>query len=128
MQYKLVHENAWRAEPVFPHMLDQYDALFEACWIGDNEKIEELCLPRKGTKLDKAPIQIAVATVEHMRKGLVRNNDGIYTPLSVAIQARKWDTARLIIAIAIAQWTPPEDQAQKKKFTTRDIDLGKSHS
>lgn len=108
-------------------MLDQYDALYEACWAGDNEKIEELCLPRKGTKLDKAPIQIAVATAQRMRRGISVNDDGIYTPLSVAIQARKWGSARLIIAIAIAQWTPPKDQAEESKFTTRDIDLGKLH-
>lgn len=109
-------------------MLDQYDALYEACWAGDNEKIEELCLPRKGTKLDKTPIQIAVATAQRMRRGISVNDDGIFTPLSVAIQARKWDSARLIIAIAIAQWTPPEDKAEENKFTTRDIDLGKYRS
>ena len=124
-QYKLLHKCSWRSEAVLPHLLDQYDALFEASWAGDNEKIEELCLPRKRTDSDKAAIQIAVQTLPFntTQRGRGDYDDGVCTPFSVAIQARRWETARLIIAIAIAQWTPPEDSAQEKR-AVENIDLG----
>lgn len=123
-QYKLLHKFSWRSESVLPHLLDQYDALFEASWAGDNGKIEELCLPRKRADSDKAAIQIAVQTLPFNETERGRGDyDGVCTPFSVAIQARRWDTVRLIVAIAIAQWTPAEDSAQKKR-AVENIDLG----
>ena len=32
-----------------------------------------------------------------------------YTPLSAAVAGRRWSTARLILAIAAAQYEPDED-------------------
>ena len=45
------------------------------------------------------------------------------TPLALAVESRHWTTARLILAIAAAQYKPSEKQAAK--FTVKDIALGK---
>lgn len=44
-----------------------------------------------------------------------------FTPLYAAIAGRRWDTAKLVLAIAAAQYHPENDE---KKFTTDDIHLG----
>ncbi|KAI5121629.1 hypothetical protein M0805_001158 [Coniferiporia weirii] len=134
-QYMLLKgQHLWMKEAVLPHLLDQYDALFEACWTGNNDRIEELCLPRKGSKSDKAPIQISVATeqlkVDRPASMAYRHNnssDGVYTPFSVAILARNWATARLIVAIAIAQYKPKEDPSAKR-FNPKGLILGEDDS
>ncbi|KAH8111009.1 ankyrin repeat protein [Phellopilus nigrolimitatus] len=118
-RYVFINKRRFGSEKVLPHLLDQYDALFEACWAGDNARIEELCLPRKGSKPEKPPIQIAVKTQVKMRRtGLMTFIDhaaeGVHTPLSVAILARKWDTAKLILAIATAQYKPKEETNEKR--------------
>lgn len=128
-QYQTIHTNRWKAEPVLPHLLDQYDALFDACWKGDNATIEELCLPRRGSKSDKAPIQIAVRSREFSDPSnsfsYTDTTDGVHTPLSVALHARKWDTARLIMAIAKAQQKQEEPKPEKNfSATIMEIDLG----
>jgi hypothetical protein len=43
------------------------------------------------------------------------------SPLSVAIARRHWQTARLILAIATAQYQPSE---RNKGFSTRNVVLG----
>lgn len=105
-QYFYISQRSWSRENVIPQLLDQYDALYEACWTGDNARIEELCLPRKSSKSDKTPLRITVIS-EDERHG------GGYTPLSVAIVARKWDTARVILSIAKAQYKPKDETANK---------------
>ncbi|KAJ7476865.1 ankyrin repeat protein [Mycena galericulata] len=95
----------------------RYDELFEACFTGANEKIEELCLPAGNPKNDVTPLQITVSLAD------VGGNRYIHTgltPLFAAIAARRWDTARLIIAIAAAQYKPA---AQTTRFNTSDINL-----
>ena len=47
-------------EPVPLHLKAQYDELFEACWAGDNARIEELCLPRRVPGGSEPPIHISV--------------------------------------------------------------------
>ncbi|KAI9060760.1 ankyrin [Trametes sanguinea] len=96
------------------------DELFEACSEGDNAKIEELCLPKDSNgKLEGKLLQITC-----------RFGGGQYgiTPLSVALQKRRWDTARLVLAIATAQYKPEEGKPAKfvmpKKFALDDDGSG----
>ena len=49
------------------------------------------------------------------------NCDSGVTPFSIAVRSRKWDTARLILAIAVAQY-----EADKEEV--KDINLGNSTS
>lgn len=130
-QYSLLSKNMYNQQDVLPHQLDQYDALFEACWVGDDARIEELCLPCKGKKSGKEPIQITVNTKEfprpprsNLNSGIdVRHfvGDGVYNPFSVAIIARKWSTARLVLAIATAQYKAPEEGTQRGTSLERVI-------
>jgi hypothetical protein len=48
------------------------------------------------------------------------NCDSGVTPFSIAVKSRKWDTARLILAIAAAQYEADEEDVVK------NIDLGNS--
>lgn len=126
-QYRLMTKS-YMFNLVLPHQLDQYDALFEACWKGDNERIQELCLPLK-PKADVQPIQITVTTCPYADSNLGKGyttygNDGSYTPLAAAVLARKWDTARLILTIASAQLHKEENKPAE--FKTRHINLSKS--
>ncbi|KAJ3554073.1 hypothetical protein NM688_g3295 [Phlebia brevispora] len=89
-----------------------YNELFAACWDGDNSKIQRLCLPQAAQKTHDTPIQIAV------RWGDYR---GGYTPMHAALMRRHWNTARLILAIAVSQFSPEEPPAQP--FTTKDLAL-----
>ncbi|KAF8987599.1 hypothetical protein BDQ17DRAFT_1334968 [Cyathus striatus] len=97
------------------HLRGAYDDLFEACYSGDNEKIEQLCLPvKKGAKSPLTLLDIFV-TVK-------LNSDGDYavtgwTPLFAALAGRRWSTAKLIVAIAAAQYQSDEAEEMKpKKF------------
>ena len=47
-----------------------------------------------------------------------------YTPLFAAISARRWATAKFILAVATAQYHPPDEQ-DKIKFDI-DVDMGMS--
>ncbi|PSR72889.1 hypothetical protein PHLCEN_2v11256 [Hermanssonia centrifuga] len=89
-----------------------YEELYEACWVGDHAKIQQLCLPQTSSKIPDTPLQISVHWGDNWQG---------YTPLFIAISARRWDTARLILAIASAQYDPEETKAQK--FETRNINL-----
>ncbi len=129
-QYRLMTKNSYQTTPVLPHQLDQYDSLFEACWTGDNAQIQELCLPLK-PKADVQPIQIAVQTSPFADPNSgsgygMYGSDGSYTPLAVAVLARKWDTARLVLAIASAQHH--KEEIKHTEFTTRHINLSMSPS
>lgn len=42
------------------HLVARYHELFEACFKGDNEKIQALCLPPEGAQSDETPLQITV--------------------------------------------------------------------
>lgn len=52
----------WLAVP--QHLVPLYDELYEACFTGDNRKIQELCLPADSSQSACPPLQMAVKTVE----------------------------------------------------------------
>lgn len=49
--------------PVPTHLTTLYDDLFEACWIGDNQRIRRLCLPDDAAADQKELLQITVTAV-----------------------------------------------------------------
>ncbi|KAF8164738.1 hypothetical protein B0H34DRAFT_686396 [Crassisporium funariophilum] len=108
---------SYNRQPVPQHLTSSYDELYKACYAGDDRKVQLLCLPPEGAK--KPPLNIFV------RMSLENDNnydpDG-FTPLYAAIVARKWSTAKLIMAIATSQYHPEENE-DKKKFSTSDIKL-----
>ncbi|KAF8265333.1 hypothetical protein EI94DRAFT_356458 [Lactarius quietus] len=93
--------------PVPIHLKVFYDELYEACWTGDNASIRELCLP-KHLEEGKEPIQIVVQTTNACNSFQVAPPG--WTPFFVALHRRHWDTARLILAIAKAQYQPPDTE------------------
>ncbi|KAJ7775677.1 ankyrin repeat protein [Mycena maculata] len=107
---------SFQQEPVMEFLDARYDVLFEACFTGANEKIEELCLPAGNANKDETPLQISVAAADDGNRYLPTG----VTPLFAAISGRHWDTARLIIAIAAAQNKPA---AQTARFNTSGINL-----
>ncbi|KAF8335572.1 ankyrin repeat protein [Amanita rubescens] len=100
------------------HLIPRYHELCEACLNGDNEKIQALCLPPEGAQNDEIPLQITVV----LRDPRGYNLTGL-TPFSIAVERRKWDTARLILAIAVAQYEADEKEVV---FSVDDMDIGKS--
>lgn len=61
--YKRYASN-WYTNEVDKDQVVLYDELYEACWNGDNEKIQELCLPKDPSKVKGPPIQIVAETTE----------------------------------------------------------------
>ncbi|KIO25917.1 glycosyltransferase family 31 protein, partial [Tulasnella calospora MUT 4182] len=110
--------SGWGEDYPGTHLIPLYDELYEACWNGENDKIRALCLPPKddsapppsGTR-DLLQITARVKYTDHTSY----SSEG-YTPLYVAIRARKWDTARLILDIAQEQLM--EDEEEKEAETT----------
>ncbi|KAG9049850.1 hypothetical protein FS837_008900 [Tulasnella sp. UAMH 9824] len=95
------------------HLIPLYDELYEACWNGDNDKISALCYPPKDDSTPsgiRQPLQITarVKYTDHTNTYCAG-----YTPLFVALRARKWDTARLILEIAQEQLMEEDDQEVK---------------
>ncbi|KAI9433857.1 hypothetical protein H4582DRAFT_1982964 [Lactarius indigo] len=111
--------------PVPVHLKVYYDELFEACWKGDNASIREICFPEQGADGEE-PIQIVVQTTSlddsssplasWMSPGAARSWDYRqgWTPFIVALHRRHWDTARLVLAIAMAQYQPPDSDIDTK--------------
>ncbi|KAF8169046.1 hypothetical protein K438DRAFT_1921395 [Mycena galopus ATCC 62051] len=108
---------SWNQEPVPVFLNALYDQLFDACFTGDNDKIQELCLPAAKPAKDATLLQITVAGAD---EGGNRYSRSGLTPLFAAVCGRHWDTARLILAIAAAQYKP---SAKADSFTTSNIDL-----
>ncbi|KAG8952591.1 hypothetical protein FRC04_003952 [Tulasnella sp. 424] len=116
-RYSLFKSTDWGEDYPGTHLISLYDELYEACWNGDNDKIRALCLPLpddpspppSGTS-DFLQVTARVKYTEQMNdhaKG--------YTPLFVALRARKWDTARLILEIAQQQLTKEKDDEESKQ-------------
>ncbi|KAI0668109.1 ankyrin [Trametes maxima] len=106
--YKMVGKWNWNEVP--SHVVGLYDELFEACSVGDKTKIEALCLPKGGKGKGDKLVQVAC------RFG----NEWGLTPLSLALSNRHWDTARFILAIAVAQYKPKDEKPAR--FTiSRDL-------
>jgi hypothetical protein len=115
------------------HLKVFYDELYEACWTGDNVSIQELCLPKE-LEEGKEPIQISV---KHNVSGAgmlmtsleVESSDtsvAEWTPLLVALHHRHWETARLVLAIATAQYQPPVSKGLSFADTSKAILFGTS--
>ncbi|KAG8933989.1 hypothetical protein FRC01_005886 [Tulasnella sp. 417] len=110
-------ESEWEEGYPGTHLIPLYDELYEACWNGDNDKIRVLCLPPKGDSSlppsgtrDLLQITARVKYVEQTysyTKG--------YTPLYVALRARQWNTARLILEIAQEQLAKEDDDEKLKQ-------------
>ncbi|GJE83966.1 ankyrin [Phanerochaete sordida] len=96
-------------------LADRYQELFVACWSGNNAKIQKLCLPRQSGKSTETPLQISC----HWG-----NNWQGYSPLYIAILRRHWETAKVILAIASAQYSPDDETQTKAAFkANRDLAL-----
>lgn len=90
----------------------RYRELFTAIWVGNHSKIQQLCLPAHNKKAHETPLQISVHWGDSY-KG--------YSSLYLAILARRWDTAKLILAIATAQHRPREQKEMQTTWNSRDI-------
>ncbi|TFK59821.1 ankyrin, partial [Pluteus cervinus] len=98
-----------------------YDELFEACFNGDNEKVQKLCLPDSvdgglALKALRITVEIAHPENQYMKTGI--------TPLTVAIANKKWETAKLILAVAMAQYKKRDEEESFKvsDYTGDDSD------
>jgi hypothetical protein len=56
--------SSWNCTVVAENQVDLYDQLYEACWNGDSDKVQEFCLPKDGSKSSHQPLQIVVKTPE----------------------------------------------------------------
>ncbi|KAG9040729.1 hypothetical protein FS837_000244 [Tulasnella sp. UAMH 9824] len=106
------------------HLIPLYDELYEACWNGDNDKIRALCLPPNEETLTlqsgtRDLLQITAKVI--FTQEAFDFNKG-YTPLYVALRARKWDTARLILEIAQKQLMKEEDDVVNDNDDEDDSD------
>ncbi|KAI8633475.1 ankyrin repeat protein [Xylariaceae sp. FL1651] len=82
-----------------------YFQLFEAAWAGDLEKIRSLTLASWDVNGKEPPLKIAVSDF----KG---NN-----PFSLAFLKGHFDTAKAILEITQAQWSPVEEKKARFKMT-----------
>ncbi|TFK24224.1 ankyrin repeat protein [Coprinopsis marcescibilis] len=102
------------------HLNDVYDELFEACFNGDNDTVERLCLlPKDGSEPTKPLLNINVQVTFHSDDSYSRSG---LTPLYAACQGRHWSTAQLVLAIAASQYKPSSDE-EEVKFSTSGITL-----
>ncbi len=85
---------------------------FEAAWAGDIEMIKSLALAPWGPDGKEPPLKIAVSD-------LVGNN-----PFSLAFLKGHFDTAKAILEIAQAQWSPTEEEKARFKMTKPEDEEG----
>ncbi|KAL8827871.1 MAG: hypothetical protein Q9170_006840 [Blastenia crenularia] len=81
-----------------------YLQLFEAAWEGNDDKVKELTLASWGPKGDKKPLHVTTQD----EKG--------FTPFAIAMCRRHFDTARLILGIADAQFKEPDHSNTKRRY------------
>ncbi|KAI0543186.1 ankyrin repeat protein [Xylaria digitata] len=82
-----------------------YVQLFEAAWAGDLEKIKSLTLAPWGPDEKEPPLKIAVSD-------LAGNN-----PFSLAFLRGHFGTAKAILEITQAQWSPTEEKNTRFQMT-----------
>ncbi|PPQ73506.1 hypothetical protein CVT24_007652 [Panaeolus cyanescens] len=89
------------------HLVKSYDQLYEACFTGNDKKVQELCLPSSitGAKNRTRPLNISVRVCRSYDQNY---QDAGYTPLFAAVAGGHWATAKLILSIASAQYSPKE--------------------
>ncbi|KAL8780967.1 MAG: hypothetical protein Q9213_006218 [Squamulea squamosa] len=97
-------------------VLQGYQELFEAAWEGNNEKIKALTMAHWGPDKQMKPLQVSNADT----KG--------FTPFSIAVYRRHFDTAKIILGIANAQFKEPEDNDFSRRRYTIASDNGYSDS
>ncbi|KAG9028668.1 hypothetical protein FS837_003824 [Tulasnella sp. UAMH 9824] len=98
------------------HLIPLYDELYEACWVGDNDKIKALCLPPDGILPPQSGTRDLLQITSRVKYTEQDSNYAQgYTPLYVALRARRWDTARLILDIAQKQLMKEEDDPEVPK-------------
>ncbi|TFK33687.1 hypothetical protein BDQ12DRAFT_766148 [Crucibulum laeve] len=112
--YTFIPKAPYGCDYVPQHLIAAYDELFEACFAGDNEKVQKLCLPDESAPTPTTSLRI---TVQVKRSTNYYDTTG-YSPLFAAISGRRWSTAKLILAIATAQYHPDDEDEQEmlKKF------------
>ena len=131
------YTNDYNLEYTAEHQQLSYDELFEACYTGDNSTVERLCLPADDNKRQSTnllninvialeqkdslwnPTKSALFASLYLRN-LIKLLD--YSPLFAAIAGRHWSTAKLVVAISAAQYSPKED-ADKLKWDASDCTL-----
>lgn len=126
------------SEDVPKYLATSYDVLFEACFAGSNEHIQQMFIPGAvpTTTIDTSLFYISVQVAAPKQYSYARTGSFIrrlscyhliqfsvigITPLVAAIAGRHWDTARLIMTIAGLQFKPVE---QPMRFSTVGIRLG----
>ncbi|KAH9483227.1 hypothetical protein JR316_0005331 [Psilocybe cubensis] len=93
------------------HLLPAYDELFEACYAGDNETIQRLCLPSNGYETVDGPLNISVRIVNSSTDDC----ENLGKSFSISLQTgRRWSTAKFILAVAIAQYHPNDKRDRIK--------------
>ncbi|KAH7927884.1 ankyrin [Leucogyrophana mollusca] len=88
----------WRVPPA--DQLPRYSQLFDACFMGNDSSIVELCCTPKNW--NQRPLQITVIEQHDDITGTLDYRG--YSPLFAAILGRRWSTARLIMEIAAKQY------------------------
>ncbi|KAL8950980.1 MAG: hypothetical protein Q9222_003014 [Ikaeria aurantiellina] len=83
-------------------VLSGYMQLFEAAWEGDNENIKKLTLAHWGPDKKMKPLQATISD----SKG--------FTPFALAVYRRHFQTAKLLLGIANAQFKEPDDNARRR--------------
>lgn len=63
------------------HLLNSYDELYEACYVGDHEKIQSLCLPAEGAKPGLILLNISV---KMMDSSTVHNFHGKFPEVQIS--------------------------------------------
>lgn len=91
-------------------LLDGYLQLFEAAWEGDNHKIKELTLANWGPDGDRKPLHVTTQD----KRG--------FTPFAIAMYRHHFESAKLILGIADAQFKEPEKQTTSRRYQIADDD------
>ncbi|KAI0394719.1 ankyrin repeat protein [Xylariaceae sp. FL0594] len=82
-----------------------YIELFEAAWADDLEKIKSLTLAPWGPEGNQPPLAIAVSDMNQN------------SPFSLAFLKGHFNTAKAILEIAQAQWSPAEEEKARFRLT-----------
>ncbi|KDR74215.1 hypothetical protein GALMADRAFT_123653 [Galerina marginata CBS 339.88] len=122
--YAFIVSSGYNRQNVPEHTVSAYDELYEACYSGDNDKVQRLCLPVEGqgataTPGLSGPLNISVKMID---KSISTYDVTGYTPLFAALAGRRWSTAKLVLAIATAQYHPDNEEDNIKFDTDVDMD------
>lgn len=110
--YVFLNKHHYRRQYVPKHLVEAYDQLYEACYTGDNAKVQQLCLPVEGQDLTFArggsvPLNISVRQIDNS----ISPWDGCgeaYRPSSAKqTDMRTQDTHRFLLPSMGAAGLPP---------------------